>query len=141
MDETENKSTETKSEAEAETAERVRFLYDRSQFYREILADGVFGGVTPGADIHLSFYNQHISDFVEQIFEVNSDRTLGREIKRVHTGGYADGSEQVIKREIEVGVTMSAATAIGLIRWLTAQVKEAHKRLEIEEVQEDGNAS
>ena len=102
---------------------KISFFNLRSNFYREINADGVFGTVTPNFDIHMTFYNQHSRAPKEQLFQLREDGTLGREISKENEGEIA----REIERELEAGVTISIPTAISLIRWLRQKVNEAQQ--------------
>jgi hypothetical protein len=105
-----------------ETPSQITFLYNKSNYYREIYASGAFGGLTQGFDLHMSFYNQHKVPFEKQIFEVGPDGTLGKELQREPSG-----LGPVLSREIEVGVTLDISTAIALMKWLERQITDAQK--------------
>ena len=100
---------------------KIRFTYNRSNYYREIISNGAFGGITPDLDIHVSLFSQHHADFVEQIFELTEKGTVGPEI----SGEQPD--IKTIAREIEIGITMNIPAALQLARWLQARVQEAAK--------------
>jgi hypothetical protein len=133
MDEEKNEPGKEVLEEEKVTGERIRFIYTRSNFYREISAGGAYGGLTPELDIHMTLFNQHSVDFKEQVFYLTENGRLGPEVKRENDKEYA----QEINREIEVGITMNIATAINLTRWLRGKIMEAQKIIGADIPQED----
>lgn len=110
-------------QADEQTQERIRFAYSKSNYYREILSDGAYGGLTPDLDLHVSFFNSHVHDPKEQVFYLTKQGRLGAEVKPETEGEHI----QEINREVEVGVTMSLAAAINLARWLRGKIVEAQK--------------
>jgi hypothetical protein len=123
----ESKPEEAKPAESSEGIRKVKFVYNRSNYYREIISNGAFGNVSPDLDIHVSFFSQHAPDFQEQIFEVTEQGTLGPEIKEAQPKEMKE-----IHREVEIGVTMNVPAAIQLVRWLKARIQEASKTLGIE---------
>ena len=62
-------------------SDRVRFDYIKSAAFRVIHADGVVGGVTPRLDVHMDFWSERFPIPQQVVHAVNSDGTLGDEIK------------------------------------------------------------
>jgi len=110
-----------------ENVGKVRFTYQRSEFYREILYHGAYGGLNPQTDLHMVFYSQHKAYPSEQVHFLRRDGSLGPPIPTEK----AEEGEAVheIVREIEVGVTMDLGAAIAFVAFLQSKIKEAQEIL------------
>ena len=94
----------------------VRFHYIKSNFFRVVLADGAWGGVTPSGRIQIVFYNDRHP--IPRVMTHKIEATkIGAEL--VEERQSKDG----IVRECEVAVTLDVAVAEVLVEWLSAQVK------------------
>jgi hypothetical protein len=103
----------------------VRYHYIKSNAYRVIHVDGVYGGPTPGRLIYVSFFSERfpiptvvehaVKDLGENRFE------LGEEIQSKR-----EGKEGVV-REIEVGAVMTLDMAKKLHAWLGQTIEEIEK--------------
>jgi|SRR5262245_6795297 len=86
----------------------------KSNYFRDIHADGVFGGVTPHLLIHMSFYTEYLP-IPEQICHEVVDGKLGKELERF--------SEGDVIREFQVGVIMNLDIAKSMLTWLEGKIK------------------
>lgn len=95
--------------------------YLKSPMFRTVHADGIFGGVTPHQNIHMSFWNERAA--IPQIIEheIKPDGTLGPEIMEARIG------KKGIVREVDVDVVLDLATAISLREWLDDKIKNLEK--------------
>ena len=134
----EDKMAEEKAEAavdvESPTAtaspKKVRFHYIKSNNFRSIHADGVFGGPTPRGDISATFFNERrpLPDQTVQI--VNEDGKLGDELmeERIERDG--------ILRELEANIIMDLACAKSMVIWLQAKIESVEKALKEDKTEE-----
>jgi len=95
---------------------KLKFHFIKSNGYRVIHADGMYGGITPRGGIFASVYNERppIPEFT--VNEI-TNTGLGPEIQR--------GSKDGIVREVEVGLLMSLETAESFHVWLGDKIKES----------------
>ena len=119
-------------QSETPVQDRIEFDYLKSNFFRVVHADGVFGGVTPSLDIHMDVFSQRSPIPKKVVHEVKPDRTVGEEIV----------DERVIRdaivREVEVGVVFNLAMAKLMVDWLNDKIRfiEEH-RVEQKDAGED----
>jgi hypothetical protein len=111
----------TKAQAATEpdkeqTPKKVRYHYLKSNAFRSIHADGVFGGVTPRLTIAATFFNERNPLPDQTVHEVKEDGTLGDEIKGERI--VRDG----IVRELEANIIMDVAFAKVLVDWLSQKI-------------------
>jgi hypothetical protein len=105
----------------SESGKLVNFHFLKSNFFRVIHADGVWGGLSPNLNIHMSFYSER-NPIPQMVAMVLSDvGTPARELpdKRVIKEGYV--------REIEADVVLDLQVAASLARWLTEKVEQGMK--------------
>ncbi len=97
---------------------QINFRYIKSNHFRVVHADGVWGGLTPQLNLFLAAYNerQPIPDQVSHI--ITDEGNLGEEIidNRVV-------SEAII-RELDTGIIMSLPVAKALATWLTKLIDQ-----------------
>jgi hypothetical protein len=111
--------------------DKVKFHYIKSNDFRVVHVDGVFGGVTPTGDIFVSVFNQRPPIPNVTVQPVKENGELGEEIlsERVSRDG--------IIRELEVGLAMRPDVAEAMIRWLQdrlgniAEMKEKSEKTKI----------
>ena len=112
--------------------DRMKFDYIKSNFFRVVHADGVFGGVTPTLGIHMDVFSQRSPIPKEVVHEVKPDGTMGEEI--VSERDVRDA----IVREVEVGIVFNLAMAKRMVEWLSAKVQFLEEyETEFENVGED----
>jgi hypothetical protein len=100
-------------------AEKLTIYYEKSKLFRVICADGAIGGPTPTRDVFIALYNQRFALPKEAEQPILPDGTLGEQV--------VVNSKQGIFREMEIGLTMSAAVAEELARFLLQQVELLRK--------------
>ena len=98
-----------------EPPQKVTTTFVRSNFSRVIRVDGVWGGITPHYDIHMSLYNERWS-----LAEGTEIRTDDDGIIR----DYPIDVPGVITREVEVDIMLSEKAATFLRDWLTVKLSE-----------------
>jgi hypothetical protein len=100
---------------QAESTTRYTIDYVKSNFFRVVHADGVWGTITPMGDIHVDFWNVRSPIPRRLTNEVHANG-------EVETVGAEFRSDWV--NEVEVGVVMSVETARSLRDWLTTQLAD-----------------
>jgi hypothetical protein len=112
----------------ASAPKEVKFDYIKSNFFRIVHADGVFGGVSPHAKIYMTFWSSRPPIPTQVVHRVTVDGTLGEEIRDKRTG------RDAIIREAEVGVLMDLDIAKSFRSWLDERIKALEKAAEGSEV-------
>jgi hypothetical protein len=94
----------------------IKFHYIKSAQFRVIHVDGMIGGLTPRAGIHIALYSERPAIPQQTVQALKEDGTLGDEVvdRRV-------GKEGVV-REMEVDAIMDADVARALHAWLGEQL-------------------
>lgn len=98
--------------------EKVGFDFIKSNLFRVIHADGVWGGVGPRGNIQMGFYSERFPIPRRVEMEIKEGR-VGDEISR-------DARSDIV-REVEAEVIMNLQTAKALKDWLTTKIDEATK--------------
>jgi hypothetical protein len=95
----------------------LQFEFIKSNFYRVVKADGIFGGLSPNGSLHLGVYSERMP-YPQKMFHKVEAGNMGPEdtAKRVGRKG--------ILREMEVGISMDVAQAIVLRNWLDDKIKQ-----------------
>ena len=87
----------------------VSFDYIKSNHFRVVHADGIWGGVTPRLEILLGIWSERPPIPTRITHEVNNE-LVGAEINRE--------LRDAIIREMEVAAVMTVSTAKALQKWL-----------------------
>jgi hypothetical protein len=97
------------------------FYVTKSNFYRVVHADGVFGGGTPTpGNIMMTFFNHRVAFPEKMVRDFNGNEVLSkREMKF--------GMEQ----EFEVSIVMNLDTAKIMLAWLTETIKNTETALQL----------
>ena len=98
-------------------SDEIEFHYIKSNSFRTVHCDGVWGGTTPRGYITMSFYSERAPIPNRLIHSVAADGRVGKEIseKRI--------SREGIIREVEVEVIMDLAMAKSTAEWLQGHIK------------------
>lgn len=103
------------------TPKQITVDYIKSNAFRVVHGDGIFGGLTPSLDIHIDFWSHRQPIPQRSLFEVTEDGKLGSELK----------DERIVRadmvREVEVGVVLDVNVAKSFIEWLQDKVKQIEK--------------
>jgi len=100
-----------------ETPKKVRYHFLKSNAYRAIHADGVFGGVTPRLTIAATFFNERHPLPDQTVHEIKEDGTIGEEIRSERI------SRDGLVRELEANIIMDAGFAKVLVNWLNEKIE------------------
>jgi hypothetical protein len=96
---------------------RVRYHFIKSNFFRVVLAEGVYGGISPSGQIRMTFFNERSALPQQTEYGINSDGSLGNEDPegRVSRDGFV--------RELEVDVVMNIEHARLVHQWLGQKIE------------------
>lgn len=101
----------------------LRFHYIKSNYFRVIHADGVYGGVSPQGLIQIAFFSERVPIPQQTVHTFDNGKISGEvEEFRVSRDG--------VVREIETNVLMSVAEAKKLRDWLTQWIDVHSQALE-----------
>lgn len=102
----------------------VKIDYIKSNHFRVVHGDGVFGGVSPHGKVFLTFWSARPSIPQTIIHAVNQDGSLGDEIREARVG------RDAMIREAEVAVLMDVDVAKSFIKLLQERVKIIEEALQ-----------
>ena len=100
--------------AEESPPESIEFHYIKSNSFRVVHADGVWGGLTPRGYISMSFFSERNPIPRRITYDVTPEDMLGQETGRDSRSGFI--------REVEVEVMVDLDMAKSLIRWLEDKI-------------------
>lgn len=97
---------------------QVEIDFIKSNLYRVVRGDGVFGGLSPNGSIHLGFYSERVP-YPQKIFhKVDGGVLQPEDVDKRH------GRTANILREMEVGVSMDIGQAMVLRTWLDEKIAQ-----------------
>ncbi|MGB7913498.1 MAG: hypothetical protein WCF59_14880 [Desulfobaccales bacterium] len=100
-----------------EESKRIKFDFIKSNFFRVIHVDGVFGGVSPQRLIHMSVWNERWPIPKQVSHKLLPESKLGEEITEDRI------SRDAIVREVEAHLIMNLETAKQTSIWLQEKIK------------------
>jgi hypothetical protein len=106
----------TSSPPNVTTPSQIKFDFIKSNYFRTIHADGVWGGVNGHLDIAMAFYSERPA-IPQQITVPVENGKLGNELE-----GKRVGRDAVI-RDVEISVTMNVDVARQFLQWLEEKIK------------------
>jgi hypothetical protein len=98
------------------TQTQVKFDFIKSNYFRTIHADGVWGGLNGHLDIAMAFYSERPA-IPQQITVPISNGKIGDELEEKRVG-----RDSVI-RDVEISVTMNIEVARNFRQWLDDKIK------------------
>lgn len=104
---------------EPKASDQIAFHYLKSNHFRVVHADGVWGGLTGDQRLHMAIWSERPAIPTLMVFEVTSNGQIGPEIKDRRE------SREGVVREVEVDVVMSLDTARSLNDWLKKSIEVA----------------
>lgn len=105
---------------------KLDYHFIKSNYFRVIHADGVWGGLTPRHDVQMAFFNER-----QPIPQKTTVQVTGNELKESSRQGRIG-----IVREMEVEVVFNIETAKAMRAWLDQMIEQHAK---IQEEIEKGN--
>jgi hypothetical protein len=110
--------------ADTEAATSLDAHYQKSNFFRVIHADGVFGGPSLRGLINMAFYSERIPYPRQTRIPIVDGVPGAEEMVETKTG---------LLRELEVNVVMDIAAAASFHAWLGQKIADTQKQLGISE--------
>jgi hypothetical protein len=95
----------------------VRFHWIKSNFFRVIHADGVWGGITPTGNVQMAIFSQRTPIPQQTAQKLYSGGNLGEDLPELKV--CKDG----IVREVEIEVIMDLNLAVSIRAWLDEKIK------------------
>jgi hypothetical protein len=109
-------------ESDESLPDKLAFDYIKSDQFRVIHADGVWGGLTSKLKIFMTVWSERPPIPTHVVHSVDSDGSLGAEILDERISRSTDSV-----REVEAGIVLDIGLAKAMIRWLEAKVKSAEE--------------
>jgi len=103
----------------------VKFDYLKSNTFRVLHADGIYGGITPQGLLQIAFFSERFPIPTQMVYEVTPAGKLGKEIPELRVG------RDALVRELDVSVLLNGEIAKALHNWLGDHLKkleEFHKK-------------
>ena len=101
--------------AEESPPTSIDFHYIKSNSFRVVHADGVWGGPTPRGYLTMAFYSERHPIPQKLTHELKPEGTLGDPIVRE--------TKQGVVREVEVEVVLDLEMAKGMFEWLKEKIE------------------
>jgi len=101
---------------------QIKLRYLRSNYFRVIHADGVFGGFTPQGNIFPSLFSDRAPLPDVTIHAGDAGGVLGKELL-----DRREVSNETVTRELEVGISMNLNVAKSLLEWLKERIEIGEK--------------
>jgi hypothetical protein len=102
---------------EQERDAKIEFHYIKSNYFRVVHADGVWGGATSNLNIHMSFFSERGPIPQRIVHAIEPRGVLGGEIAEERI------SRKGVVREVEVDVVLNLEMAVSLRKWLDDKIK------------------
>lgn len=96
--------------------DEITFQYVKNSLCRVIHVDGVWGGITPQGNIHMSFFSEQATTPNTIKYEQSEQGILKELSREVAIGGNA------FTREIDVQAVVSLSTARAIVVWLNTRI-------------------
>lgn len=105
--------------------EKVKIEFVKSNLFRVIHVDSVWGGLTPNGDsINMNLCSQRFPIPQQAVFELDQDGGFDKEISEERI------QNDDIEWEVEISAIMDIETAKELIKWLQSMVQQAENEKE-----------
>src|SRR5713226_7895194 len=95
---------------------QIKFDFIKSNYFRTIHADGVWGGVNGHLDVAMAFYSERPA-IPQQIVVSIENGKLGNELEDKRVG------RDAVIRDVEISVTMNIEVARSFRQWLDERIK------------------
>jgi hypothetical protein len=101
-----------------EEKKEIRFDFIKSNFFRVLHVDGIYGGLPPGGGhfIEMAVWNERWPIPKQVVYELNPDRSVGKEIEK--------HSRDAIVREVEAQLIIDIEVAKKVRDWLTTRIND-----------------
>jgi hypothetical protein len=106
-------------------AKRIKFDYIKSNYFRVVHVDGIFGGNSPGhALITMAVWNERWPIPKQSVYGLQKDGSLGEEIVEDRV------TRNAVVREVETELIMTIETAKVMRDWLDERIVIFEKQIE-----------
>jgi hypothetical protein len=96
--------------------QQLKFDFIKSNYFRTIHADGIWGGLNGHLDIAMAFYSERPA-IPQQITVPIENGKLGNELEGTRVG------RDAVIRDVEISVTMNVEVARYFRQWLDEKIK------------------
>jgi hypothetical protein len=96
----------------------LKYDYIKSNYFRVVHVDGVWGGVTPQLNIQMAVFNERSAIPKQTVQEIKADGSIGRALPEKTI------ARDALVREVEVDLIMNLQTAKKVIAWLQDKVDQ-----------------
>ena len=108
-----------------ETPDKVKLKFVKSNLFRVIHVDSIWGGLTPNGDgININLCSQRFPIPQEVVYEINQEGGFEKEISEERI------QNDDLEWEVEVSAIMDMETAQTLIKWLQNMVEQSENERE-----------
>lgn len=102
----------------AESADKIRIEYVKSNLFRVVHCDGAFGGTSPRLQLFVTFYSERFPIPKVLTYHPTTTGAPGREVLEERE------SKEGIIREAEFGILLDLPAAKGFAVWLNEKIAE-----------------
>jgi hypothetical protein len=99
----------------------VSFDFLKGNQFRNVHADGIWGGMTPQGQLSMSFFSERIAIPTKVTYRIEEDGKLGEEILEERV------ARAPVVRELEVCVFMNLGVAKAFQKFLNEQIEQIEK--------------
>ncbi len=108
----------------------VKFVYKKSEEYKEYYANGVMGAISPRGDFGFSFFFEHIDMPTDQKMKIEED---GKLVEIAELDEEEKNKEINIIRDVKVGIIMKPDQAEILGNWLLKMIRDYRSNIKSDE--------
>ena len=116
-----------------EEGELLEIHYEKSNSFRVVHADGVYGGMTNQRTLFVSIFSERNPIPKKTVHQIDETRRVVRERQDLRDG------KSGVMREVEVGLVFSRDTAQSVGLWLLKKVQEFDETVQQLEEPDAGN--
>jgi len=109
-------------ENEKTTFQTMKYIYTKSDDYKIIYANGIYGGITLQGELCFDLFQEYRPGVKEEIHKIEKDGRIG---DRINLESEIDGQQPdqaVMIRERKIGITMSIDQARSFVQWMTSKI-------------------
>jgi len=106
----------------------IKFKYIFPDDYNPIYVNGIVGGITPKAEIVINFFLERHALPDSQSYKIESDGSLGEEIK-----SEPQDLKSSMVRFVGTGIILNYQSAKAFIQWLNSQTEILEKAMKQDE--------
>jgi hypothetical protein len=119
MDSDKIEQVDFEENASNKTPDTVSFDFFKSNFHREILVNGVYGGLTPKGYLQISVFNERRPIPKQTVHRIEDNGVVGDEEKDLRL------TRDSIIRSVEATLHMDIHTAEKTVKWMKKHIEKA----------------